>query len=193
MQSTVWTNLPHVVAFIGMGAALHDNDVNATEWAEHEAAWMTYDWTPQIARQTVNVIPRKQALVFAGSIVVKSSHLHQKVSQNFTFNQLLHEVLRIYTKSHKFNVQFARSPTVLFLLQESPSTTEYWWNNTNAVCIAKKLQAENVESFLACGMLQYTQHTHPFNGPFCGTAQVSRYQKGKTNLDFTEARDSEWQ
>jgi len=23
--------------------------------------------------------------------------------------------------------------------------------------------------------------------------QVSRYQKGKTSLDFTEARDSEWQ
>jgi len=26
-----------------------------------------------------------------------------------------------------------------------------------------------------------------------GTTQVRRYQKGKTNLDFTEARDSEWQ
>jgi len=25
------------------------------------------------------------------------------------------------------------------------------------------------------------------------TTWVSRYQKGKTNLDFTEARDSEWQ
>jgi len=25
------------------------------------------------------------------------------------------------------------------------------------------------------------------------TTRVSRYQKGKTNLDFTEARDSEWQ
>jgi len=36
-------------------------------------------------------------------------------------------------------------------------------------------------------------HTHPFNGPFSGTTQVSRYQKGKTNLDFTVARDSEWQ
>jgi len=36
-------------------------------------------------------------------------------------------------------------------------------------------------------------HTHPFNGSFSGTSQVSRYQKGKTNLDFTEARDSEWQ
>ena len=35
--------------------------------------------------------------------------------------------------------------------------------------------------------------THPFNGPLSGTTQVSRYQKGKTNLDFTEARDSEWQ
>jgi len=32
-------------------------------------------------------------------------------------------------------------------------------------------------------------HAH---GPFCGTTQVSRYQKGKANLDFTEARDSEW-
>jgi len=38
-----------------------------------------------------------------------------------------------------------------------------------------------------------TTHTHPFNGPFSGTTQVSRYQKGKTNLDFTGARDSEWQ
>ena len=36
-------------------------------------------------------------------------------------------------------------------------------------------------------------NTHPFNGPLSGTIRVSRYQKGKTNLDFTEARDSEWQ
>jgi len=28
--------------------------------------------------------------------------------------------------------------------------------------------------------------THPFNGPFSRTTQVSRYQKGKTNLDFTD-------
>ena len=37
-------------------------------------------------------------------------------------------------------------------------------------------------------------HTHPFNGPLSGTiTQVSRFQKGKTNLDFTEERDSERQ
>ena len=40
--------------------------------------------------------------------------------------------------------------------------------------------------------ISYT-HTHPFNDPLSGTTRVSRYQKGKTNLDFTEARDSEWQ
>jgi len=36
-------------------------------------------------------------------------------------------------------------------------------------------------------------HTRPFNGPFSGTTRVGRYQKGKTNLDFTEAKDREWQ
>ena len=36
-------------------------------------------------------------------------------------------------------------------------------------------------------------HTHPFNGPSSRTTQVSRYQKGKSNLDFTGTRDSEWQ
>ena len=36
-------------------------------------------------------------------------------------------------------------------------------------------------------------HTHPFNSPLSGTTRVSRYQKGKTNLDFTEDTDSEWQ
>jgi len=34
-------------------------------------------------------------------------------------------------------------------------------------------------------------YTHTFNGPFSGTTLVSRYQKGKTNLEFTAARDSE--
>jgi len=39
------------------------------------------------------------------------------------------------------------------------------------------------------------EHTykHPFNDPFSMTTRVSLYRKGKNNLDFTEARDSEWQ
>jgi len=39
----------------------------------------------------------------------------------------------------------------------------------------------------------HTYYTPPFNGPFSSTTRVSRYQKSKTNLDFTEAKDSEWQ
>ena len=46
-----------------------------------------------------------------------------------------------------------------------------------------------------CLWLSHTHtyaRTHPFNGPLSGTTRVSRYQKGKINLDVTEARDSEW-
>ena len=46
-----------------------------------------------------------------------------------------------------------------------------------------------------CILLCLHLHTyiHPLNGPLSGTTQVSWYQKGKTNLDLTGARDSEWQ
>ena len=40
--------------------------------------------------------------------------------------------------------------------------------------------------------IQYNTHTHVY-GPLSRTTRLSRYQKGITNLDFTEARDSEWQ
>ena len=46
-------------------------------------------------------------------------------------------------------------------------------------------------SFLDLAQPHTHAHTHPFNGPFSGTTRVRWYQKGKTNLDFTEARDSE--
>jgi len=40
---------------------------------------------------------------------------------------------------------------------------------------------------------QQQQQQQPFNGLFSRTTWVSRYQKGKTNLDFTGATESEWQ
>jgi len=56
-----------------------------------------------------------------------------------------------------------------------------WHDNTDCVCEVH-------------GNISHKHtHTHPFNCPFSGTTRVSRYQKGKTNLYFTEARDSEWQ
>ena len=59
------------------------------------------------------------------------------------------------------------------------------------VCCDRLLSAHSA-NFIVLPFVIVT-HTHPFNGSFSGTTQVSRYQKGKTNLDFTEARDSEWQ
>jgi len=53
----------------------------------------------------------------------------------------------------------------------------------------RKISYDNLTSILRC---THT-HTHPFNGPLSGTTRVSRYQKCKNSLDFTEARDSEWQ
>jgi len=45
----------------------------------------------------------------------------------------------------------------------------------------------------SAGLLSLHTYIHPFNGHFSGSTLVSQYQKGETNLDFTEARDSEWQ
>jgi len=39
----------------------------------------------------------------------------------------------------------------------------------------------------------HDHHQHQFNGPLSETTPAIRNQTAKTNLDFTEARDSEWQ
>jgi len=51
----------------------------------------------------------------------------------------------------------------------------------------------NVELITASHLRGMHTHTRPFNSPSSGTTRVSRYQKGKTSLGFTEAKDSEWQ
>ena len=56
-------------------------------------------------------------------------------------------------------------------------------NNHLRACIFAKYSPIK---FFFTGRHTHT-HTHPFNAPFSGTTRVSRYQKGKTNLDFTEA------
>ena len=44
-----------------------------------------------------------------------------------------------------------------------------------------------------CILLLLLLLLQPFNGLFSRTTWVSLYQKGKTNVDFTGTRDSEWQ
>jgi len=55
-----------------------------------------------------------------------------------------------------------------------------------------QIQLPGVDTPQTCGLSIHT-HTHLFNGPMSRTTRVSCYQKYKTNLDFTGARDSEWQ
>jgi len=82
---------------------------------------------------------------------------------------------------------------------KTPTTVNF--AGTNIVCCLERLDWQTDSKYT-----RWTQqlaenqqkththtHTHPFNGLLSGTTWVSRYQKGKTNQDFTEARDSEWQ
>ena len=67
---------------------------------------------------------------------------------------------------------------------------------TSAFILGRRRWSSRRQCYLHClGTTSYDNKTnrHTFNCPFSGTAQVSRYQKVKTYVDFTEARDSEWQ
>ena len=83
-----------------------------------------------------------------------------------------------------------------------------WWVGTVHCCVQRYVVTLSGHDSDQCDPLFYAyvcpinnqrhccvlyRHTHPFNGPFSVTTRVSRYQKCNTNLDFTEARDSEWQ
>jgi len=68
----------------------------------------------------------------------------------------------------------------------------WWWNEDVAEAVRDKKimygkwKKENTKE----ARMEY-KNTHPFNGPLSEATQVGQYQKGKTNLDFTEARDGE--
>ena len=52
--------------------------------------------------------------------------------------------------------------------------------------------AQQLQQHLLLASIHTYTHTHTPNGPFSRTTRVSRYQKGKTSVDLSEARDSEW-
>ena len=55
--------------------------------------------------------------------------------------------------------------------------------NTKEATMEYKKSRQNAKRVISSARAR----ADPFNGPFSGTTQVSQYQKGKTNLDFTEA------
>ena len=97
------------------------------------------------------------------------------------------------------NVQKLRRNCTLIFIFEFEKLLEYFTENrfSLSLTVATICLIEKICVFFWTTrykrLCNRRTHTHPFNGPFSGTTQVSRYQKGKTNLDFTAARDSEWQ
>ena len=100
----------------------------------------------------------------------------------------------VLNTDHIFVTHWAYFYTVkgLGIYVASAASIDHLWKLLNFVhLILLLLHAKRVYIDRHYRMI-YT-HTHPFNGPFSGTTRVSQYQKGKTNLDFTEESDSEWQ
>ena len=97
------------------------------------------------------------------------------------------QILWCFVDVHAVNFMSRHSLFWMQCLTDSQCTGWRWESET---CI---IYFNTCNRFGFIGVNQgLVTHTHPFNGPFSGTTQVSRYQKGKTNLDFTGARDSEW-
>ena len=73
------------------------------------------------------------------------------------------------------------------VLQRSAAAEKFYHDELRCMRLEKQVQPQH--------LLHVSGHTdtHTFNSPFSRTTRVSRYQKGKTNLDFAEARDGEWQ
>ena len=69
------------------------------------------------------------------------------------------------------------------------------WTMLYTVTLQQVDSESTIQNVLSPAAIHTRTHarTHTFNDPFSGTTQVSRYQKDKTYLDFTEARDSKWQ
>jgi len=94
--------------------------------------------------------------------------------------------------------QYQKGKTNLDLTEARDS--EWQWHQLGHMQVCTSPQTDNNHvstpplSFLQAGCpschptnsVKAHTHTHPFNGPFSGTTRVSQYQKGNTNLDFTE-------
>jgi len=72
--------------------------------------------------------------------------------------------------------------------------SEWQWHQLGHMQVCTSLQTDNHASTPPLSFLQAgCPSCHSTNSVKALKDRMSRYHKGKTNLDFTEARDSEWQ
>jgi len=80
----------------------------------------------------------------------------------------------------------------LSVWSEVQSCTWPSWCHCHSLSLAS-VKSRLVLPFWYYWLTRTLQLLQPFNGLFSRSTWVGRYQKGKTKLDFTGARDSEWQ
>ena len=138
------------------------------------------------------------------SIVLSPCAMRHKIWQNST--NTLHPQSHIQDATWQVCVQFPTSAvnvalpsarqqsvdiTCLSGAQQQHANDRANWQ-TDAWPLQRQCSAHHAGSDSKAAVVVIIT-THPLNSPLSGTTQVSWYQKGKTNLDFIGARDSEWQ
>ena len=116
-------------------------------------------------------------------IDLNSTHIFRRLTKNF-------DGIELHSRNYStFHIKKANHHIAMSGSETRFRTTQ----PTQQIC--ERLALEYTDITHRCWYLKFrpTKHTHPFNGPFSGSTRGNRYQKGKTNVDFTEARDSEWQ
>ena len=94
-----------------------------------------------------------------------------------------HVYMRTCTNQNSANIKSSASSISLQIDNKCNLHAQHNRQQANQTCIMHQVQMYYL----------YYRYTHMFNGPLSRTTRVGWYQKDKTNLDFTEARDSEWQ
>ena len=108
---------------------------------------------------------------------------HQDMDRRVIEDMDIEESVRM---RHKGESTFMMWPTLGLRTAKEQNTSLVNW--LKLLCVIKiSWYFKVLPTFVDCDT---HTHTHPFNGPLSGTTWVSRYQNGKTNLDFTEAKDS---
>ena len=147
---------------------LNTSLVTATDWSINWLSWV--------------LCPTGHKISHFGDVLISQSQYSAEINKwvwahYSTGDCELNRLLILATLSIGLHlrgyVSFKAHTTVL--------TTKFLW-----------CQSSCVERLAIISQRTHTHtHTHTFNSPLSGTTHISGYQKGKTNLDFTE--DSEWQ
>ena len=114
------------------------------------------------------------------------SHSHRHARHDKTISSVPRPLRRCELDSWQLRTVADRKFEICSRSQQSSNShrhTRYDTDRTVLSCLVWRCELDIADR----------TRTHPFNGPLSGTTWVGRYQKGKTNLDYTEARDSEWQ